>query len=261
MGREYNTFLFGVLIMDYGFASRLLAKKCLERVFHTIINPPLESFAEHTMWTSQEEVLKNLPTVFDSATNIGHLMDEYDQLNQVLERRYREITLTYPMRFAIENTTSFFIYALVRSIRPNVILETGVANGHSTYFILNALANNKAGKLHSIDVNAKAGALIQEDERDRWDLSIMPGFLTRKRDFKGAIDRIGTIDVFFHDSNHFYYWQNFEYNSVLPKIRQGGYLLSDDVDYSYAFLDLSKKQSLEPTFITDYRKFFGFVRV
>ena len=43
------------------------------------------------------------------------------------------------------------LYLLVRKYKPKVILETGVANGISTYFILKALHLNGSGKLISID--------------------------------------------------------------------------------------------------------------
>ena len=44
-----------------------------------------------------------------------------------------------------------------------------------------------------------------------------------------------------HDSDHSYSWQSFEYNTVFNKIDKNGLLVSDDVDYSYAFIDFYKR--------------------
>lgn len=247
--------------MDYGLTSHTIVKRFLERAFHTFITPTLDDFGKHTVWASQSDVLKNIPRLFEAPADIVSLKAEFDLLKRGLDERYRKIKLTHPTRFAIEDIASFFIYSLVRAIRPGAILETGVANGHSTYYILNALAKNNSGMLHSVDVSEDAGILLEEDEKGRWDFSVLPTFSTRRKDFRTLLERIGTLDVFFHDSNHFYYWQNFEYNSVLSNISHGGYVLSDDADSSYAFLDFSKEQGLKPTFITDYRKVFGFVRL
>lgn len=50
------------------------------------------------------------------------------------------------------------LYALVRKARPRVCVETGVCNGVSSAFILQALHDNDLGRLYSIDFPEYAGA-------------------------------------------------------------------------------------------------------
>ena len=48
------------------------------------------------------------------------------------------------------------IYVIVRLLRPNCIVETGVAAGVSSTFILEALNRNDRGELYSIDLPSTA---------------------------------------------------------------------------------------------------------
>ena len=47
-------------------------------------------------------------------------------------------------------------YAVVRAIAPDCIVETGVANGVSSSYLLLALQKNKRGRLHSIGLADRA---------------------------------------------------------------------------------------------------------
>jgi len=44
------------------------------------------------------------------------------------------------------------LYNLIRDTRPSIVVETGVASGVSTAYILQALEDNRKGKLYSIDL-------------------------------------------------------------------------------------------------------------
>ena len=145
------------------------------------------------------------------------------------------------------------LYVLVRAMRPGVVVETGVALGYSTAFILQALHDNAAGRLHSVDLpttdpqgrtNADGvrdrvhlgsaddtGAVIPEDLLERWELTLGPS----NPALVGTLDRVGPIDLFFHDSDHSYANMIWEYRTAWPRIRPGGWLLSDDVQWNGAF--------------------------
>lgn len=143
------------------------------------------------------------------------------------------------------------LYAIIRSLKPSIIVETGVASGMSSYYILKALKDNNKGELFSIDlpcelvnatpvstpipVGAKPGWLIPFELKDRWHL-----FLGRSSDvLPGLLKDLGQIDLFLHDSDHSYKNQKLEFEAVWPYLRSGGLLLSDDC--SKAFWELSKK--------------------
>lgn len=171
--------------------------------------------------------------------------------------RIKNSKLNYPLNYAIEEQTAYFIYSFIRIIKPLKLIETGVANGNSTYFILNALKENGRGKLYSVDIKSDVGTLLSDDEKQNWELFI----LKSKRDFKEYLSKNAPFDVFIHDSDHSYFWQYFEYQTIKSFMSPNGFIMSDDADHSYAFIDFCKNNNLRPYFLFDSRKIFGVARI
>lgn len=63
-------------------------------------------------------------------------------------------------------STCMKLYSLIRKRRPETLVETGVYNGVSTLSILLALAENDAGRLHSIDYSTFLGRTGAGPEAD-----------------------------------------------------------------------------------------------
>jgi len=132
------------------------------------------------------------------------------------------------------------LYLMCRALTPSVVVETGVANGMTSAFILQALAVNNRGVLHSIDlplppkmVKQTIGTLIPEELRSRWRLH-----LGSSRRVLPKIVRTEGIDMFIHDSLHTYKNMKREFQVVWPRIRSSGVLVSDDVETNIAFDEL-----------------------
>lgn len=133
------------------------------------------------------------------------------------------------------------LYLICRLLRPKVIVETGVSDGFSSSFILKALEENNQGKLYSIDFpnqpghenRNQSGWLIPLDLRPRWELIIGDS----KQKLPDLIERLKTIDIFSHDSDHSYNHVLFELNTVWPVIAQKGIVLVDDIHMSKAYHD------------------------
>lgn len=140
------------------------------------------------------------------------------------------------------------LYSIVRLLSPSRVVETGVAAGVSSTFILQALADNEGGELHSIDLplegavgdghtywrppGKELGWMVPESLRSRWHL-----VLGRSEDtLVPLLERLGNIDIFLHDSLHTFRNMHFEYRSAWPVIRKGGCLLSHDVSHPYVSL-------------------------
>ncbi len=161
-------------------------------------------------------------------------------------------------------TERIYLYAIMRTLKPRIAVETGVANGFSTAFALLALEKNEDGELYSIDYprtfdqNAgvfhegigsvgvpsehESGWLIPERLRERWTLR-----LGRSQDeLPPLLANLGTIDFFLHDSEHSYECMQFEFMSAWPVLREGGVLVSDDVNSTAAFPELAREQNREP---------------
>jgi predicted O-methyltransferase YrrM len=138
-------------------------------------------------------------------------------------------------------------YALVRSLRPQTVVETGVARGMTSAYILAALRANGAGTLHSIDLpphddgaEIEVGALVHPELRDRWQLhrGLARRLLPR------LVAELGSVDMFVHDSLHTYRNMRREFGTVWPLLEPGSALVADDIEGNRAFLELRQRQPL-----------------
>lgn len=136
------------------------------------------------------------------------------------------------------------IYALVRLLEPETVVETGVADGTTSAYILQALEDNGRGHLHSIDVPSERlppgkapGWIVDDDLRHRWTLQIGPS----SELLRPLLSELRSIDVFLHDSLHTYDNMLFEYRAAWPFLKTSGLLLSHDVGRNAAFFDFARE--------------------
>jgi len=94
------------------------------------------------------------------------------------------------------------IWCLTRHLRPVNVVETGVARGVTTRFILEALERNGFGHLWSVDqppldphLREQVGVAVNRDWRGRW--SCISG--SSRRRLPALLDHLGTVDLFLHD--------------------------------------------------------------
>ena len=134
----------------------------------------------------------------------------------------------------------YFLYVLVRALKPDIFVETGVSGGESSTFILQAMEDNKKGKLYSVDFpqaivekglttispkGTSSGWLIPDYLKHRWDLT-----LGKSEDvLPPLLKKLEKIDIFFHDSLHTYDHMLFEYNTCWDYLKDNGILISDDI--------------------------------
>ncbi len=133
---------------------------------------------------------------------------------------------------------SLVLYALCRKLRPDTVVETGVAAGVSSAYILCALEANKHGALYSIDLPSwlgtrQSGWLIPDYLRQRWQLIL--GSSSEK--LSPLLEELRTIDIFLHDSEHSYKNMLWEYQTAWAHLKTGGILLSHNIDVNDAFPD------------------------
>jgi len=130
------------------------------------------------------------------------------------------------------------IWCLIRRQRPRHVVETGVARGFTSRFILEALARNGEGRLWSIDLppvdrvsQAQVGMAVGDLFADRWTLICGSSRLR----LPGLLKAIGEVDLFVHDSLHSERNVRFELDLVWPVLKPGGVAIVDDVDVNYGF--------------------------
>jgi hypothetical protein len=146
-------------------------------------------------------------------------------------------------------------YAVVRLMRPDVVVETGVHEGWSAWFTLLALERNGRGMLHSIDLpnqdvelfadgprqtelippGKQPGRVVPQHLRGRWQLHLGDA----KHLLSPLLSTLGKIDIFVHDSLHTYEHMMFEFETAWAHLRGGGLLVSDDIDLHSALPDFA----------------------
>jgi predicted O-methyltransferase YrrM len=170
------------------------------------------------------------------ANDQRELLDEFEAVSRQLADSYSQATLVWPTEWAIESSTGIVLYAAVRIRKPAMVVETGIANGHSSFLILSALARNGAGRLASIDVHHDVGQLVPSHLADRWSRIIIddrrPDFVTLTE----SLSSFAPFDIFFHDGDHRFLGQMLDYRLAAQFLAPRGLLLSDDIDVSSAWL-------------------------
>ncbi len=234
--------------------------RALHPVSHRFAMPPLRAFytAPGSVAVSPEEAFDQIALSL-ARTRPPALLDEYLAVRADLHAAYAQLAtarFSDDLEFSLGEASSMVLYGLIRTLRPETVLETGVANGHSTFLILKALERNQRGTLHSFDVRAQVGALVHAIQKDQWVFHLCARQPVR-REFAALVAGLSPIDFFLHDSDHSYANQSCEYQSVWPRLAPGGILASDDVDKSNAFLDFASDQGLEPVYLVDRWKIFA----
>jgi hypothetical protein len=130
------------------------------------------------------------------------------------------------------------IWCLTRHLRPKNIIETGVAHGVTSRFILEALKRNGDGHLWSIDLpplerfyHGEIGIAVGSGHTDRW--TYIKG--SSRRRLPRLLREQGQIDLFIHDSRHSERNVRFELDKVWPRLGPKGVIVVDDIDANWAF--------------------------
>jgi len=130
-------------------------------------------------------------------------------------------------------------YAVVRAFQPNIVVETGVANGVSSAYLLLALQANGCGTLYSVGLNdpqylppgKSLGWVVPTELQSAWKLLIGDS----RNILPGLLREIRSADIFIHDSLHTHEHMLWEYRAAYPYLRPGGLLFSDDAKWNSAF--------------------------
>lgn len=156
------------------------------------------------------------------------------------------------------------LHAATVTLRPDVVLETGVAYGWSSFAILNALERNRQGRLVSIDMpyplrkNERwVGVVVPERLRKRWTL-------IRKPDRPGIRQGLravgGSLDLAHYDSDKSYVGRMYAYPLMWNALVPGGLLISDDIQDNFAFRDFCERRGIPFHVVRNGDKYAGLAR-
>ena len=168
------------------------------------------------------------------------------EVEESTRRLLGEIRATdaFSQRWAADSLFARLCYLACRLAAPETVVETGVAYGVSSAFLLRALQQNGRGTLHSIDLPPLRGeyarfwgVAVPRDLRRGWRLHRGAS----SRVLPGLLRETGPAGLFVHDSLHTRRNMRREFDAVWPNLGPGGLLLADDVERNRAFADLRLK--------------------
>jgi predicted O-methyltransferase YrrM len=238
--------------------SRLLlqwpgVRKLSTGIAHLVGSPTLHQIYLHS------ELLTTCPEEAAEAI-VGervHYEPEYAQVRKSIAEQFSHAHRRFPEYYVVEEGTAYLLYMLVRHMSPSLVLEVGVADGRSTQVILSALDANDKGRLVSVDINSAVGSAA--GGHPRWQLVIRSPGASSSRELRDLLAYIGPPDLFLHDAMHTYPDQYADYVVAWDHMCAGSLFMSDDVDQSWAFIDMTKSLGLKPVVLTDRRKAVGAV--
>lgn len=148
-------------------------------------------------------------------------------------------------------------YVVTRALRPAAVVETGVWRGLSSWTILAALDANGYGELTSIDFppldesqQVEVGHLVPDRLRGRWTLELGPSRQLLPR----VIERIDSLGIFVHDSDHTTANMTREYRVAWRAMRSGSVLISDDIDANHAFVRFAERVGCAPVVLPQQQR-------
>jgi Methyltransferase domain len=182
-----------------------------------------------------------------SSERIVNVLAEVAELLPVEEHLRREHRSAGRPHYA-QFRAPFELYALVRLLEPDHIVETGVSSGVSSAHFLLGVRRNRHGTLHSIDLplpqrgavfsprespvaippGRSSGWAMPPELREGWDLRIGPS----QRVLPHLAEELPSVGLFLHDSLHTPSHLTFELTTVRPKLVRGGVVLADNTTWT-----------------------------
>jgi predicted O-methyltransferase YrrM len=224
-----------------------LLQNVRRRAVFALKNPRYASTAIMRELTLADEKFVGYITGASPAQVRGYMSEpvstpDFAKLLRAAEGKFRNLSIESADLFAKKILIQ---YAAVRALAPRCIVETGVANGVSSSYLLLALDKNGHGQLHSIGLNdpaflppgAEPGWLVPPWLRSSWRIHIGDA----REILPAVLSKLDGIDIFIHDSLHTYDHMSWEFETAYPALRRGGLLFSDDALWNDAFNDFARK--------------------
>ena len=194
----------------------------------------------------------------DRAT-VASLSEEFRALTEATRFTLSELAslrAPYALELGLTVPELEALYVVTRILRPETIVETGIANGTTSFHFLTALERNQEGHQVSIDPGDGVGSFVPPGLSARW---------TMVRSFAEAAlsrwDRAGGIDLFHHDSIHTYRQMRAEFAHAERLGTDRLVVMCDDVSANDAFHDFCSARRRPYSLVGKNAKFEGFCAV
>ncbi len=204
------------------------------RDWETIGRTPAEVYQRTTDWQSQLNSMLGSTGACDADPGFEQV---WLDIGRSIGLRGVSEPLSSDVRrpFDVNRSLGEAAWCAIRHLRPEVIVETGVARGITSRVLLEAMEANGRGHLWSIDLPHPAlgepGVAVTDTLKSRWDLLLG----TSRELLPKLLEQLGPIDMFVHDSLHTGRNVEFELELAWPHLRPGGLLFADDLHTNLGF--------------------------
>jgi predicted O-methyltransferase YrrM len=155
------------------------------------------------------------------------------------------------------------LHFLVRHLKPQTMVETGVAAGFSSQCILSAMAKNELGHLYSSDFpyfrlerpEQYVGYLVDDDLKSRWTLHIEGD----RKNLPKIVAEAGKIDLLHYDSDKSRSGRSMAMKLLKPHLKSNAPIVMDDIQDNLFFRDFARGQSRTWRVFRSKNKFVGLI--
>jgi predicted O-methyltransferase YrrM len=155
------------------------------------------------------------------------------------------------------------LHFLVRHLKPQTMVETGVAAGFSSQCILSALAENGEGHLYSSDFpyfrlerpERYVGFLVDENLKIRWTLHIDGD----RKNLPKILAEAGQIDLLHYDSDKSRSGRSMAIALLGPRMTKNSVFVMDDIHDNLFFRDFANAQSRPWRVFESTNKYVGLI--
>jgi predicted O-methyltransferase YrrM len=224
-----------------------IAKYCCKHVRWLFSCSEYYNHSYELTTASKQQIAASLAPVFNTSTE--HILELFNEL------RDNEALATVLRINKHKGTQELFYgrraiwYALVRLVRPSLIVETGTAAGLGTMILAAALQKNyeetsPKGIVITVDNQKESGYLIHK--------TFEPFF---KREIQDSITFLQQdsylIDMLIHDSNHDASFEQNEYLFAQERLASGAIIISDNANETNELLKFARRISKNFIYLQD----------
>ena len=236
--------------------------------FLVMLNKVLNRLFSYKGTLSKNKNLKwikdNVSDISTFANNISpSLWEEALKQSEILEHKANK-TLE-KINYHLGGGAAYpLLYFLTRYLRPENVLETGVAAGFSSYAILSALEKNGKGKLFSSDFpyfrikdpEKYIGIVVEKNLKKNWHLFVEGDENNLSKIFK----KVNQIDMFSYDSDKTYVGKLKTFKEVYKFLTENSVIILDDIQDDSFFYDFIQKNNISNWKLFEFQnKYFGVI--
>lgn len=145
----------------------------------------------------------------------------------------------------------YALYAIIRVIRPRLIVENGVEAGFTSAVLCEALLQNEKegfpGKFIGLDISLDAGYLIKADQRYKHFAEMKYGDA-----IEGLKNIDSQIDFYFSDGLRLYSYEQKEFEAIDNKINENAVIVTNKATFSKALLEFAQAKNRRFSFFKEH---------